>query len=278
MNYKGTCSVNSNGTHYSCFNEKTIKDIKKLWNQKYQRKKITEEEPQKIWESLRDNMKKTCKNERCWLKKKFISKGISNDIYNYTFAPDAPVEWEEEPEISNLDIDDLMQHYEKKYNYFNYLGPTPINFDEKDENGDYVWEELYFFDIKNYLKKGIKKIGIIFNTDTYGGEGQHWISMMIDISKEPYIFFFDSLGNNPPKQVKQLVSKIIQQFKELNIDIPFYTNKVRHQKKSDECGMYCIYMITKLVDDSLKYTDFCKKPFLIKDSKMTELRDLYFNM
>ena len=111
MDYKGTCSVNSNGTHYSCFNEETIKDIKNLWNQKYQRKKITEEEPQKIWESLRDNMKKTCKNERCWLKKKFISKEISNDIYNYTFAPDAPDEWNEDPLISNYDIDALMQHY-----------------------------------------------------------------------------------------------------------------------------------------------------------------------
>lgn len=278
MEYKGTCSVNADSSIYSCYSEEALIKIKNLWNKKYPHDKIKFNDGYNIWNSLKSKMKNTCDNERCWLNKKFISSGLPSEIYNYTFAPDEPTDWKENKWLSTEDIDIVMNHYEKKYKDFSFLGPSPINFDEKDEDGDYVWEELYNFDIKKYLKKGKKNIGFVFNTDRHDGEGEHWVSMLIQLKKDPFIFYFDSTGNNPPIEIKNFIEKVKKQFEELNIDISIIQNKVKHQKKNTECGIYCIFMITNLIQDKLTYKNLCDKKNIISDNKMKEYRKVFYSI
>ena len=49
------------------------------------------------------------------------------------------------------------------------------------------------FDLKDYLKEGKNKIGIVFNMDPHYKSGSHWISLFINVKKK-VIFFFDSVG------------------------------------------------------------------------------------
>ena len=52
------------------------------------------------------------------------------------------------------------------------------------------------------------------------------------------------------EKLQKEVEKLKQQSKDnLNIDCKIKINKKRHQYKGSECGMYCIYFITSLLDD-----------------------------
>ena len=58
-----------------------------------------------------------------------------------------------------------MRQYEEKYPDFEFLGPSPIDFDTHKMHGECVWDELYKFSLKKTKDDGIKKVGIIFNLD-----------------------------------------------------------------------------------------------------------------
>lgn len=107
-----------------------------------------------------------------------------------SFAPVSPPEWKKNPHewLSSIDINDVMKQYEKAYNSFDFIGPSPIDFDTRKMYGECVWDELCNFNLKEQIKNGKTKIGIIFNTDPHNKSGQHWISMFINIKKKRKYF------------------------------------------------------------------------------------------
>ena len=86
--------------------------------------------------------------------------------------------------------------------------------------------------------------------------------------------YFDSNGNEPPKQVKKLIHTIENQGKQLGIDFKVHLNKIEHQKTDSECGMYCLYFIIQMLKDK-DVTYFLKNN--IPDEEVFELRNKYFN-
>ena len=222
-------------------------------------------------------MGNTCKKESCWLRQKFLSDKHASDLMQYNFAPKSPDEWKFNPNewLTSLDIDHVMKQYERTYDTFIFLGPSPIDFDKHKLYGECVWEELCKFDLKDYIKSGKTKIGIVFNTDPHYLEGSHWISLFIDV-KNGKIFFFDSNGDKIPKEIMRLVNRIKRQGKALNIQFSFDQNHPKeHQKKNSECGMYSLYFIIQMLKGE-KDAKFFKKQ-TIKDTDMETLRDVYFN-
>ena len=87
--------------------------------------------------------------------------------------------------------------------------------------------------------------------------------------------FFDSTGVKIPKEIKNLMDKIINQAQNLNITLKTYFNKKEHQRKDTECGMYSLYFIIELLENKKTPEHFLTHR--ISDSEMEELRKQYFN-
>jgi Ulp1 family protease len=88
------------------------------------------------------------------------------------------------------------------------------------------------------------------------------------------IVYFDSNGNVPPKEVKELIKTIQDQGKHIGIDFNVFENTVEHQRTDSECGMYSLYFIIQMLKD--KDVEY----FLnnrIDDGQVFKMRSEYFN-
>ena len=73
-------------------------------------------------------------------------------------------------------------------------------------NPDTVVAEDTFVKLLEFAENK-NKLGIILNTDPHNKSGEHWISMFVNIKKR-FIVYFDSNGNEAPKQVIKLINTI----------------------------------------------------------------------
>lgn len=263
---------------YSCYTDSTLFQLRDKWNLRHPDVKIKTNDPKEIHNLLSNYLSNVCNKESCWLKQKYEF-GTLDDNFKDSFAPESPAEWKKNPNewLSSLDIINVMKQYEKAYKCFEFIGPSPIDFDTKKSYGECVWEELCNFSIEEQIKNKKTKIGIIFNTDPHNKPGEHWISMFINIKKGK-IFFFDSVGRKAPPQVMQLVDKITMQGKNLNPKINFVYDEnhpVEHQYGNTECGIYSIYFIVHMLED--KFTSDYLKTHILKDKYIEKFRKIYFN-
>ena len=264
---------------YSCYTKSALIKLRDLWNARHHDEKIDSTEPYKIWSALKHFMRYTCNTEDCWLRQQF-AQGLDKEITKYTFAPTSPKSWTKNPNewLSSVEIENVMKQYEHSYPCFEFLGPSPIDFDKHLVDGECVWEELCEFTIQKRLQTKKTKIGIIFNTDPHNKSGSHWISMFINL-KDKFILFFDSTGYKPPIQIKNFVARIVAE----DSSLKYYDNTgIKHQKGSTECGMYSLYMIISLLTEKPQakhraYADFITNDKIIKDKDMEALRHNLFN-
>jgi hypothetical protein len=263
---------------FTCYTNKDLLNLRDHWNARHSDAKITSNTPKEIHKQLTEYLKDICNNEACWLKQKTAFGNLESDLAD-SFAPESPDEWKKNPNewLSSTDIMKVMKQYEKAYKCFDFIGPTPINFNTRKLYGECVWEELCNFNLEKIIKKGINKIGIIFNTDPDTKPGQHWISMFVNIKKSK-IFFFDSTGDPPPKEVKELIKKIVEQGNSLAKPIHFKIDSnegVEHQYGNTECGIYSIFFVVHMLED--KTTEHYLKTHILKDEYMQKFRHIYFN-
>ena len=247
--------------------------------------RISTKSPKKILEELKKRMKNKCDAEDCWLsllpvqQRKYLDQMV--------FAPDQPQEWKDNPDewLSNYDIINVLKQYAIAYPKFEFIEPSPIDFDTKLSNHKCVSDDLCVFDLSDYVNRGIEKIGICFNLDDHDGPGTHWVSMMIDIPNK-IVFYFDSALFDTPPEIKTLVSRILQQSDELGLGIKYQHNTRQHQFGNTECGMYSLFFIITMLTEKWggtgAYTPikqrihfFKNKP--ISDKTVSEFRDKYFN-
>lgn len=264
--------------NYTCLTNEALYKLRDLWNQRHPDSKIVSNDLKEIWSELQDKMKYTCNKESCWLKQKFVEGKMKNELEN-SFAPSRPNSWKKNPNewLTSLDIIQVMQQYEKAYKCFEFMGPSPIDFNTRKLFGDCVWEELCNFDLKEQLRQGKTKIGVIFNTDPHYKDGSHWISLFINVKKK-MIYFFDSVGNSAPKEVMEFVDNVKEQGAQMTprIDFTFDQNHpVEHQYKNTECGIYSLFFIVHMLEDKL--TGNYLKTHILKDDYMSKFRKIYFN-
>jgi len=262
--------------NFTCYTDKSLYKLRDFWNVRHPDVQIMTNDTKEIHEKLTKYMSKLCNKESCWLKQGFIDGKINNELTD-SFAPESPKEWKKNPNewLSSVDIMNVMKQYESAYKCFDFIGPTPIDFDTKMLYGECVWDELCNFNLSQQIKKGKTKIGVIFNTDPHNKPGQHWISMFINIKKKK-IFFFDSVGDKAPKEIMALVNRIIKQGKKLNIKFKFDQNHpVEHQYGDTECGIYSLFFITHMLED--KFTEHYVKTHILKDEYMQKFRKIYYN-
>jgi hypothetical protein len=275
---KLNCSPENGNNKYTCYDDEDLYKLKDIWNERHPDKPIITNKPQEIWNILKNYYQNICNKESCWVKQ--ISKGskLEKELLD-SFAPEAPKEWKKNPTewLSSLDILQVMNQYEKKYKCFDFMGPSPIDYDTHKLYGECVWEELCHFNLKEQLDKRKTKIGVIFNTDPHYKSGSHWVSLFINIKKGE-IFYFDSAGSDIPQQIQKLVNNIISQGNNLNKPIRFKFDKnypVDHQQNSYSCGVYSLFFIVHMLEDKL--TGHYLKTHRLKDNYIEKFRKIYFN-
>ena len=265
-----------NTTRKTCMTNESMLLLKMLWNQRNPNDKINSRSKNKIHDELKQKLEGSCENEKCWIQQIVKSKSKQKELFN-NFAPNAPRSWSSNINewLSSRDIKKVMLQYEDKHKNFKFLGPSPIDFDTKISSYC-VWPEICKLNLRNYKNKGVDKIGLIFNTDTHDKGGSHWIAMFVNM-KSSEILFFDSNGNDVPRPIMKLVTRLKEQGRKLKIDFEFKTNVGRrHQDFNTECGMYCLYFIISLLEESKKFEFF--KNNKISDKSIELLRHEYFNI
>ena len=265
---------------FSCYTDESLYKLRDLWNARHPDAKINTNDTKEIHSKLAHYLSGVCNKESCWLKQssQFGKSLMQSDIAD-SFAPESPKEWKKNPNewLTSLDIINVMKQYEKAYKCFDFIGPSPIDFDTKKLYGECVWDELCNFNLADQIKKGKTKIGIIFNTDPHNKPGQHWLSMFINIKKKQ-IFFFDSVGNKCPPEIMTLVERIKKQGQKMNPKINFKFDEnypVEHQYGDTECGIYSLFFIVHMLED--KMTEHYFKTHILKDEYMQKFRHVYFN-
>ena len=261
--------------NFTCYTKDSLHKLKNIWNKKHPDRKILTNNPRKIWMGLRKALKESCNRESCWLRHKCIKEDIDLETRKFTFAPEAPQIWKKNPTewLSSTDILNVMRQYEKTYPCFEFIGPSPIDYDNHIAYGECVWEELCEFNLLKTLKDGKRKIGIIFNLDKHNQPGSHWVALFIH-TKRKEIYYLDSYGEKIPKRIEKFANKVIKQALNLGDSYELIENTRRHQFSNSECGMYCLYFIIRMLkgDNFNKFTS--KK---IPDKLMMKLRKIYFN-
>ena len=277
---KVNCSPKPKGeiNHFTCYTNKSLYKLRDLWNARHPDVKIKSNSPKEIHHLISEYLKGVCNKESCWIKQKAEFGPIESDMAD-SFAPESPPEWKKNPNewLSSIDIINVMKQYEKAYKCFDFIGPSPIDFDTRKLYGECVWDELCNFSLKEQIKNGKTKIGIIFNTDPHNKPGQHWISMFINIKKKK-IFFFDSTGDKPSKEIMVLIKRIEEQGLNLNPKIKFKSDSnegIEHQYGNTECGIYSLFFIVHMLED--KMTEHYLKTHILKDEYMNKFRHIYFN-
>ena len=261
---KRVCGPRKKGevNQFSCYTNEMIAKIKDMWNNKHPDNLIHTTIPNEIWKEYQMKIGQLCDNEECWVPNTNM------------FAPPKPKYDDKNEWLSNVDIANVLKQYEKLYYCFEFLGPTPIDYDSKYEGG-FVCNKIANFSLKKYIDEKKSKIGIVFNLDKHTQGGSHWVCLFINM-KRNYIFYFDSVGNKMPLQIKKLVDNIVKQGRELSQPIHFHVeiNRLQHQRKNNECGVYCLFVITTLLQDTKNVHELKKQRY--PDEDIYELRSIFF--
>jgi hypothetical protein len=269
--------------------------IKQEYNAKHRDHPIQQTDPVGIWQELHQRLK-SCESEKCWLSI-IDDSNERNKLKGKILRPDQPKEWKSNPDewLSNYDIFNVAVQYEEEYPHFEMIGPSAIDFDTVLSSGDCVQKELCHFSLKDLIKKGKRDIGVVFNLDKHNEPGSHWVSLYVHVpaianrDDFPFMFYFDSAGDDVPEEVTQLMNRIAKEGEEMDPTIVFkqYNNDGHdHQKGNTECGMYSLFFIITMLTGS---TPFHPKTMTVQerihlftqkkidDKVVFDYRDLYFN-
>lgn len=209
-------------------------------------------------------------NQVCWTKQPLVKALRDVDISNYTFRPEGPqgrFEW-----LSTTHIEDVMHQYEKLHPEFTFLGAVPMDFDELPILG------ISTLNFKELESNGIRRIGVVINTDEHWKPGQHWVAAYVDL-KQGQMYYFDSTGRIPDDRVTSFITRAAKhclgksKFKNLE-DLDIKHNTTVHQKGGSECGVYTLYFLTRMLTGE-SFNSILKKE--ISDEVVNQLRKQYFH-
>jgi len=276
------CSPGKNDVEGSCLDDDIVIKVGKALNSLAKRnKKISKidlsRSPEDIHGDVCEEIAKIskCSSEACWLKIRSLMDELGSDKEEFkdSFKPQMPKEWVKDYNewLSTFEIEDCLKQHMKDDNNFYFYGAVPIDFKKCSVSN------LCSFDMKKHLDKGKTKIGIVFNTDPSTKDGQHWISLYMDLGKHNSnhhsIYYFDSFGRKPPKQIKELIDKAVKQGSKNNCEPYYFYNDHSYQRANAQCGMYAIHFIKKMLE-GLSFEEYLRQP--LNDKLMKDLRNDYF--
>jgi hypothetical protein len=260
-------------THTTCLPHDMLERLRDSWNQKFPNHKIplTVHKKERLWAELRARLQNQykCSSEYCAVEE--LADSTNKESAASYFRPKKPDAWISHPTEwhDSVTLANVMTQYETAYPHFEFIGPTPIDFDSQLPGawGRCVLDELCKLDLAAMKIAGKKAIGIIFNLDPHDRPGSHWVCAYIDLVRMA-AYYYDSYGYEPCAEIRRLLRRCREQgCKEI------VWNDIRHQRKKSECGTYCMYMIISLLKGKT-FSWLCKNR--VDDDTMNALRDLLY--
>jgi len=294
------CSPGESDVSGSCLDSEDIENVAKAVG--VDKGSSAEETHGKIAKKMEEETQ--CTSEKCWIKE--VSNKLKKDEVEElkdNFKPDMPKKWEEDPNewLTTEDIENALNQYAEAYDDVYFYGALPIDFRKCSVS------DLCSFNLKKHMKRKEHKIGIVFNTDESDEDGEHWITMFIEIkpdSMQPMpmqrvrtkrkcrsqtssktksgakpegeveVYYFDSFGRKPPSEIKDLVEKIEKQAKKCKLQTHYRYNDICHQRGDSQCGVYAIHFLDNLLTGKMTFPDYLSsKP---TDKDMIEYRKIAF--
>jgi len=250
----------------TCLNFKSLQRVatklnnnERFGSKKIQISKYNSNTKKKLIEEIRRKLSCHSEIDLCVLKNnKLFNKSIVESFK--PIRPKGKSDW-----LSTIDINDVMKQYERKFKDFMFMGAVPIDFYE-------LYDEFANMNIKA-LSKLKKKIGFVFNTDPSTEDGEHWISLMLDLNDNTLCFFDSAGASSVPKEVQNFIKDLVKKAKKVGIELNVIINTVAHQFGDNECGVYSLYFLISRLEGKT-----CKEIFdhKIHDKEMNTFRDIFF--
>ena len=230
------------------------------------------------------NLKKP--GERTFLEALPISAAEKKTLAKDCLRPPLPKSWISDPDmwLDSNNIADVMNQYETAHTNkatgkkeFEFMGPFPIDFaapdpyDKGDGEKKCLQKEICEIRVEKAIADGIKSIGIVYNLDPHYKSGSHWVANYIDLVNH-VCYYFDSYGIEPPAQVAKFMKWLTTHDPKHPMKLQY--SKRRLQYSNTECGMYCIYVIIRLLEGDQFLDITRRKP---EDSDMLDYRDFLFS-
>jgi hypothetical protein len=285
--------------NYTCFSLKQLIKMSASYNKftsnKDKQINLDTKDKKYLLKELIDKLPDTCKSQECLLKEEFVAVLNDFDLLYNTLRPLGPNEktkW-----LSSSDINQIMVQYTFKYPEYKFFGALPIDFETIEIPINY--ETNNFFKILYNMYTNEKyKIGFVLNLDKHNQSGSHWVALYSDL-KNKQVYFFDSYGIKPKKEIVKLMSMIaywininntICKYDNITFtkydmlkftkgksnkftDIDIQYNIIRHQFKHSECGVYSVNFILRLLNGH-KFDTITKNITL--DDEINNCREIYF--
>ncbi len=192
------------------------------------------------------------------------------------FRPKAPGEWDNDPDawLDNHSIEAVLKQYEEIDPTFMSMGAVPIDFAAPNpyngSNDKCLLPEFCKLNLKELEQKGKSGVGMVFNLDPHFKDGSHWVALYVDV-EQPGVYYFDSYGIKPPRQIRLLMETLWSQDKRCKLAY----NGRRFQYSKSECGMYAMFFII-CMHYGIEFKKFVKHR--VKDDVMLFLRSWLFNI
>lgn len=199
-----------------------------------------------------------CNTEKCVLTR--LSGAIGEDVTRRELNANFKVKGPRGSKLlSNVNIDAVMRQWTIKYpdffpynfnmrNYASYSYDAGYVLDRPDTLATILFSDLYdgSHDGREY-----RCCGCIINSDTYQGDGKHWMALFADARADNWtIEFFNSSGNAPAPEWVNWMEKTRVQMENIceasgrkcNVELVRVTD-IRHQNSRSECGVYSLFYI-----------------------------------
>jgi hypothetical protein len=209
------CAPGRGSDSITCFTLESLVNIANHWNVKNPNDIIQLSKTKKIlWKRIKEKMRSVsnCPDEWCWVDSDMLKDIKDPEILEHTFRPKMPFPWKKDIKqwLNTLDIANVLEQYPLHFKEFEFIGPVPLDFGKQLSPGQCIVNELCNINFENLYKKGKTKLGIVFNMDPHNKQGSHWIAMFMDFTKAG-IYFFDSYGYKPPKEIGVLLAELRNQ-------------------------------------------------------------------
>lgn len=258
----------------TCYTRDELITLVEEWNDNNPKRKIVKTKSStktELWNKLRERHGNV--NEDTW---------SNSSALKAAFAPITRLSWKQNKNtwLDEDDIARVMKCFQKNFVKFHYIHPPPIDFDERDPINKQrcAYSILCNYNYKDLASK-YNTFGVIFNTDVNDGPGKHWVALFVDLVKGE-ISYFDSVGDEPPKEVNKLIKRLKKQGNEyfkmngLNRKIKININRTQHQHERTECGVYCLTFIYYMLKIG-EFDHFNSRP--IYDFDIETLRGYFFD-
>ena len=220
----------------------------------------------KLIEHITPHLADQCNTQLCWKTHPTITSLRDSEIEKFTFREEQP---EESDRLKTFKLQSVMKQYERKYPDFVFFGPVPLNF--KDFS-----IEVNHIQLRKLYNRGVRHVGVIFNTKPIPHKGEHWICAHIHLSEKPTISYFDSYALAPPKEIVAFFDSVEEQLKHIIprkiLDPERQINIHQHQQSGNECGVYCMYFIIERVKGR-SFKDITSN--IMRDTQMKAKRSEY---